>query len=470
MKGFGTIFMVFLGLCISAPVQADAIQILAASSLTEAMREATKEDDVSLGFGASGRIATQILAGAPVDIVALAHPQWLQALRDEGIVARSESLLGNRLVVAVRKGELAQLQNLHTLHHADRIGIGSEGTPAGLYARQAIGAVGLTERIAANLHQNSNVRAVLAHLSTGTTDAAFVYQTDLSVVPEIESRFVVDPGLHDPIQLSFVLTKTGAAKPNAVQVFENLCATESLASFVRQGFTRTEPKPMEALNTPAATPPLQTQPVRLSLWVGGLSVLLSLVPALGLGWLLARRDFFGKSMLSTLCLAPLVLPPVVTGWLLLQALVALGLPIAFTRWAAVLAASVVGFPLLLILTRQAIESVDIRYPKLAESLGLHPFAAFVRVTLPMALPGIIAGCVLAFARALGEFGATAMLAGDHPEETRTLALAVYALTEQPGGTASAATLVGVSVVITLCALVAYERLVWHKRTANKGAW
>ena len=220
-------------------------------------------------------------------------------------MARSESPLGNRLVLAVRKGELTQLQNLHTLHHAYRIGIGSEGTPAGLYARQA---VGLTERTAANLHQNSNVRAVLAHLSTGTTDAAFVYQTDLSVVPEIESRFVVDPGLHDPIQLSFVLTKIGAAKPNAVQVFEKLCATESLEGFVRRGFTRTDPKPMETLSTPAATPPFQTQPVRLSLWVAA-STFCSVWyrPWVSAGcWL----RLFGKSMLSTLCLAPLVLPPV----------------------------------------------------------------------------------------------------------------------------------------------------------------
>ena len=94
---------------------------------------------------------------------------------------------------------------------------------------------------------------------------------------------------------------------------------------------------------------------------------------------------------------------------------------------------------------------------------MTPFEAFYRITLPMARPGIAAGCVLAFARALGEFGATAMIAGDQPGETRTLALAVYSLTEQPGGTTPAAILIGFSILITLAALLAYEKLVWRQR-------
>ena len=462
--------MVLIGLCVATHAHANPIQILAASSLTDAMKESTRGHDVSLRFGASGRIAHQVLVGAPIDIVALAHPLWLAELQDHGVVARSASPLGNRMVVAMRKGNLPTVKNLHTLHHANRIGIGSKGTPAGLYARQALEAVGLSNSLSAQLHQSSNVRAVLAHLVAETTDAAFLYQTDVAIQTNIEPRFVIEPGLHDSILISFVLTTSGEQNPAAVALFEELQSTKILDMFIRRGFTKVQPT-VETVHpsTPSAVS-LQTKPVQLSLWVGALSVLFSLLPALGIGWLLARRDFFGKSIVSTLCLAPLVLPPVVTGWLLLQVLIAVDLPIAFTRWAAVLAASVVGFPLLLILTRQAIESVDVRYPKLAESLGLHPVAAFVRVTLPMALPGIAAGCVLAFARALGEFGATAMLAGDHPDETRTLALAVYALTEQPGGTEPAAILVGISVLITLCALVAYERLVWNKRPSHRREW
>jgi len=209
-------------------------------------------------------------------------------------------------------------------------------------------------------------------------------------------------------------------------------------------------------------------PLALSAWVAALALLLSLGPAIFLGWLLARREFPGKALLSTALLTPLVLPPVVTGYLLLATfgrggllaapLEALGLQVAFTRWGAVVAAAVVGFPLLIIMARTAIDSVDPRYEQLAETLGLHPLAAFARVTLPMASPGLLAGCVLAFARALGEFGATAILASDVPGETRTLALAVYALYEQPGGEQAANLLVWISVGLCLLALIGYERL------------
>ena len=208
--------------------------------------------------------------------------------------------------------------------------------------------------------------------------------------------------------------------------------------------------------------------VRRSLWVGGVSLLVSLVPGLLLGTLLARRSFPGKSLLSTALMAPLVLPPVVVGYLLLRLLgrsgplaprlEAVGLQVAFSRWGAVVAAAVVGFPLLVLMIRQAIESVDPRYEQLARTLGCSPLQAFFRVTLPMAAPGVAAGCVLAFARALGEFGATAVLAGDLPGETRTLALAIYALYEQPSGEAAATTLANVSLVLCAVALLGYEVL------------
>ncbi|RMG17162.1 MAG: molybdate ABC transporter permease subunit [Planctomycetota bacterium] len=216
-------------------------------------------------------------------------------------------------------------------------------------------------------------------------------------------------------------------------------------------------------------------PFARSLWVATASVALSLPWALGLGALLARREFFGKALLNTLLLSPLVLPPVVTGYLLLRLcgrngpLGAFGLEVAFTRWGAVVAASVVGFPLLLLTVRSAFESVDPRYEQLAQTLGLHPLAAFARVTLPMALPGLVAGCVLAFARALGEFGATAVLAGDVPGETRTLALAVFALYEEPGGEEDARVLVWISLGLCLVALVGAERLTAaQRRRAREG--
>jgi molybdate transport system permease protein len=202
--------------------------------------------------------------------------------------------------------------------------------------------------------------------------------------------------------------------------------------------------------------------VRVSLGVALLAAVLGLPPAVGLGWLLARKRFVGRTALGVVLLAPLVLPPVVTGFLLLRVLGRDGplafLELPFTLWAAVLAALVVGLPLYVVSARNAFEAVDPRYEELSHTLGVRPRRTFVRVTLPLALPGIAAGAVLAFARALGEFGATIVLAGNVEGETRTIALAVYTLLETPGGDDGAAVLSAASIALALFALVAYEAL------------
>lgn len=460
------VWTLWLMVCCTLTAHASSVHIMAASSLTEAMTEASQEHDVSMSFGGSGRISAQILAGAPADIVALAHPQWMDQLERAGKIDHQVTLLGNRLVLATTAENGTNIRSLSGLTAAKKIGIASESAPAGQYARQALQATGLLDSLQPQLVTGHNVRAVLSHLLTGAVEAAFIYESDLMIEPSLDGRLVVDPGLHTPIQIPFALTATGAKNPAAIELFAHLKSDESKTIFLNRGFSN---PPTVSAQAPVLThpaPAFSLAPVGLSLWVGFMSLVGSILPALGLGWLMARRQFRGKALVSTLCLAPLVLPPVVTGWLLLHGLMALGIPLAFTRWAAVLAAAVVGFPLLLILTRQAIESVDVRYPQLAETLGLTPLNAFIRVTLPMALPGIAAGCVLAFSRALGEFGATAMIAGDQPGQTRTLALAVYALAEQPGGTEPAARLVGISIALTLAALLLYERLVWRQRRST----
>jgi len=463
MKLTGRFMVLCLMTCFIRAAHAEPIRIMAASSLTEAISDVAQDHDATLSVGSSGRISTQVLAGAPADIVALAHPEWMKQLIEARLIDRHTTLAGNQLVVATDHNQAETIRSLTDLARVERIGIASESSPAGQYAREALRSVGLLSQIQPQLVNGSNVRSVIGHLETGAVDAAFVYRTDLAIAPTLEARFVVDPGLHTPIRIPVALTVSGSEKPAAVKLFERIESKEGQALFIRQGFSA--PPPEDTATHLRSTPQtkLDWAPVGLSMWVGTMSVLLSILPALALGWLMARREFRGKAVVSTLCLAPLVLPPVVTGWLLLQLLMFLGIPLAFTRWAAVMAAAVVGFPLLLILTRQAIESVDIRYPQLAETLGLTPLQAFKRVTLPMALPGIIAGCVLAFSRALGEFGATAMIAGDQPGETRTLALAVYALAEQPGGNGPAGQLVLISMGLTLGGLYMYERLVWRQR-------
>jgi molybdate transport system permease protein len=203
------------------------------------------------------------------------------------------------------------------------------------------------------------------------------------------------------------------------------------------------------------------------------ATLAGFVPAVGLGWILARKDFFGKSLIATVILVPLVLPPVVTGFILLSLLgtqapiggwlARLGLPIPFTLLGAILAALTVGLPLYVVSVRNAFQTVDTSYEEIAWTLGRRPWPTFLRVSFPLALPGIAAGAVLAFARALGEFGATVVLAGNVEGNTRTIALAVYTLLESPQGRGAIWVLVGASVVLSLLALLGFEALSRHQR-------
>lgn len=211
------------------------------------------------------------------------------------------------------------------------------------------------------------------------------------------------------------------------------------------------------------TPELWTA-VRLSLQVGVWVALLGAPIAIGLGWLLARGRFRGRTALSALLMVPLVLPPVVTGYLLLVVfgrsgpLGALGIP--FTFGAAVLAAGIVGLPLYVLATRAAFEAVDPAYEDVAATLGVRPSRVFLRVTLPLAAPGLAGGALLAFARALGEFGATAVIAGNVEGETRTIPMAVYSLLASPDGDRGALWLACASVAMSVLAVVAYE---WFRR-------
>ena len=208
--------------------------------------------------------------------------------------------------------------------------------------------------------------------------------------------------------------------------------------------------------------------VRLSLEVAATSTALVLVPGVLLGWWLARREFRGKALVDALVLAPLVLPPIVVGYGLLlllgrggpfgDVLAGLGIELAFTRTAAVLAAGVMGFPLLVRSVRLAVELVDPRLEAAAATLGASPARVFRSVTLPLALPGVATGLVLAFARALGEFGATITFAGNLAGETRTLPLALFTALSTPDGGALAGRIALISVALSLGALLLSEVL------------
>jgi molybdate transport system permease protein len=214
--------------------------------------------------------------------------------------------------------------------------------------------------------------------------------------------------------------------------------------------------------------------VRLSLRIALVATVVALPFGIAVAWVLARKDFWGKALLDGLVHLPLVLPPVVTGYLLLisfgrrgpiGAFLAENFGIVFSfRWTgAALACGVMAFPLLVRAIRLSFEAIDRRLEDAAATLGASRFRAFLTVTLPLALPGVIAGMVLCFAKALGEFGATITFVSNIPGETQTLSAAIYTFTQVPGGDAAAFRLVVVAIVIALAALIASE---WFARRAG----
>ncbi|GJD74694.1 molybdate ABC transporter permease subunit [Methylobacterium goesingense] len=220
--------------------------------------------------------------------------------------------------------------------------------------------------------------------------------------------------------------------------------------------------------SPLGLTPDEWTAIVLSLRVAGVATLASLVPGLAVAWLLARKRFPGRSLLDGLVHLPLILPPVVTGYLLLlafgrrgtfgAALAELGIVLSFRWTGAALACAVMGFPLMVRAMRLSLEAVDARLEQAAATLGAGPLAVFLTVTLPLALPGVLAGAVLAFAKAMGEFGATITFVSNIPGETQTLPSAIYTLTQVPGGEAGALRLTLVSVALSMAALLVSELL------------
>jgi len=220
------------------------------------------------------------------------------------------------------------------------------------------------------------------------------------------------------------------------------------------------------MELPALTP-LEWEALRLSLWVSGWAVAGSLPIGIMVAWILARHRFPGKSLLDGLVHLPLVLPPVVTGYLLLilfgrrgpigQLLYDLfGITLAFTWKGAAVASAVMAFPLLVRAVRMSIEAIDLGLEKAARTLGAGPIHVFFTITLPLMVPGIISGTIMAFARSLGEFGATITFVSNIQGETRTLPLALYTLTQVPGGETGAMRLCVIAVLLAIVTMIVSE--------------
>lgn len=224
---------------------------------------------------------------------------------------------------------------------------------------------------------------------------------------------------------------------------------------------------------------VEIEALRLSLWVSGWAVTVSLPIGILAAWVLTRMHFPGKSLLDGLVHLPLVLPPVVTGYLLLAVLGRkgligsvlykyLGIVLAFNWKGAVMAAAVMSFPLLVRAVRLSLENVDQGLEAAARTLGAGPIRVFFTVTLPLMLPGIITGLILAFARSLGEFGATITFVSNIRGQTQTLPLALYTFTQVPDGETGALRLCLLSVLIAMTALVCSEILARRFAVRMKG--
>ncbi len=225
--------------------------------------------------------------------------------------------------------------------------------------------------------------------------------------------------------------------------------------------------------------PLEVEALSLSVRVAFWAVLVSLPFGVAVAWLLARSRFPGKALVDALVHVPLVVPPVVIGYLLLVLLGrrgvigawlwdSFGVTLAFTWQGAAVASAVMGFPLMVRAIRLSLEAVDPRLEAAARTLGARPIVVFVTVTLPLTASGILAGIILAFARSLGEFGATITFVSSIPGETRTLPIALYGLAQVPGEEAAALRIVVISIALAVAALLASEAAARRLRARIRG--
>lgn len=225
--------------------------------------------------------------------------------------------------------------------------------------------------------------------------------------------------------------------------------------------------------------PIEIEAIRLSLKISFWAMLWSLPLALGTAWILARYSFPGKFLFDGIIHLPLVLPPVVIGYVLLvlmgrQGVIGgflydtFGVSLAFSWRGAAVAAGIMAFPLIVRAMRLSLEAVDQRLEAAARTLGAKPISVFLTITLPLTMPGIIAGGILGFARCLGEFGATITFVSNIPGETQTLPIALYGFSQIPGGEEAALRIVIISIIIALFALAGSELLARRMQTRIGG--
>ena len=447
------------------------VQVAAAVSLTEALQEiaaaAEKQQRirVTLNLAASNVLARQIVSGSGADVFISADAAQMDVVAKEGLIRQRVDLLVNQLVVAVRS-DSRLLWRRRPISRSP----GCAGLPSGIrrafrpvstrnssWKRLACGDAWsprsfprrACRRSRLSSQETSTPRWCIARISASAAACGRLSRRCPSRASCIPRRFCRRRRRMPPASSSTPIAGCGRHLP---------------ASRVRLRGLQRRPRPggRESRVTPELL-----QVAAFTVATALAATALAIPPAIAIAWVLARGRFPGRALLETVVSLPLVVPPVATGLLLLYvfgrrgplgaSLASAGLDVVFTWRGVVLAMAVMGLPLVVRTARTAFEQVDARYEQVAATLGARPLRVFFSISLPLAARGVVAGAVLGFARALGEFGATIMIAGNIPGRTRTLATAIYSYTET-GRDSQAAAVAAVSIGLAFAAVAISNRL------------
>lgn len=425
--------------CSSAP---EPPRIAAASSLRQVLPVLVEAwgEPMEVTYGASGTLQRQVELGAPIDGVVFASPAPVDRLVDGGFAEASTRrvLAGNRLVLAsAAAAGLSSWEQLGQLSGDQRFSMGEPGSvPAGAYAEAALRQLGVWGGARDHAVFAADVTGALTLARRGEVAGAVVYATDLRGITDLGPTIPASwDGAPAP---KVVAARTRGGSVEAGRFLSFLASEPARALWSDFGFEAAPAPSIQAVPMAASgTDGDPSFPLFLSLKIAALALLLVGPPGIALAWLQARKRYPLRGVVDAVILLPLVLPPSVVGYFLVAVLGSSGpvggmleelfsLSLIFSPKGAVVASAVVALPLVVKTAQPAIEAVPVDLEHVGQSLGLGPMQLFFRVTLPSAWRGILAALVLAWARGLGEFGATLMFAGHIPGRTNTMPLEIYA--------------------------------------------
>jgi molybdate transport system permease protein len=458
----------------------DTVTVSVAASLRDAMAdiqsefERTHKATLVFNFGGSGSLEQQIEQGAPVDVFLPASSKFMDTVGSKGLLNTEtrKDLLINEVVLIAPEG--SSLKGFTDLNRSDvkLIALSDpESVPAGDYGRQTLQKLGLWQSIQTKLIVAKDVRQVLTYVENGDADAGLVYQTDVATAKHIRTITVAPAGSHGPIIYPVAVLRNSVHPVLARTFVAFLSSDKAQEIFKRHGLIAGSKATGSTSNSLRQFDlnPLWIS-AKTSLVATAFTFVLGLLAAL---WMSRYRGRF-HDLIDGVFALPLVLPPTVLGYLLLvvfgrnsylgQFLVKFGVMIAFSWTATVIAATVVAFPLMYRTALGAFEQVNPTLLQAARTLGASEWRVFRRVLLPVAWPGVMAGTVLAFARALGEFGATLMLAGNIPGKTQTMPVAIFFAAED-GDMNRAFGWVLIIVAVSLTVITLLNR--WSRKDAPK---